>query len=64
MITTEITREQMPTATTANNHPVHRWYNFIAGYSPEYVEFTCISKKKWLPSQKDIRSVCWLQQQW
>ena len=46
MITTEITREQMPTATTANNHPVHRWYNFIAGYSPEYVEFTIKNFKK------------------
>ncbi|WP_416829631.1 hypothetical protein [Ectobacillus polymachus] len=29
--------EKMPTAVTANRHAVHNWFNFVAGYSPEYV---------------------------
>lgn len=27
----------LPTRQTADNHPFHRWFNFVAGYSPEYV---------------------------
>lgn len=27
----------LPTNLTSWKHPVHRWYNFIAGYSPEFV---------------------------
>ena len=36
----QLNREKMPTAITANNHPIHKWYNFVAGYSPEYVYST------------------------
>ena len=28
---------QLPTNLTAARHPIHRWYNFIAGFSPEFV---------------------------
>ncbi|MER2169299.1 MAG: hypothetical protein ABS938_01560 [Psychrobacillus psychrodurans] len=35
-----ISKEKMPTALTAKTHPIHRWYNFVAGYSPEYVQLT------------------------
>lgn len=28
----------LPTNTTADRHPFHRWFNFIAGFSPEFVE--------------------------
>ncbi len=31
--------QKMSTAITADHHPVHEWFNFVAGYSPEYVEF-------------------------
>lgn len=34
----KITLEKMPTAVTADNHPIHNWFNFVAGYSPEYVK--------------------------
>ncbi|TXJ07789.1 MAG: hypothetical protein E6Q29_09575 [Alicycliphilus sp.] len=30
--------EQLPTNTTTKGHPVHRWFNFIAGFSPELVQ--------------------------
>ena len=30
--------EQLPTNTTTGRHPVHRWFNFIAGFSPELVQ--------------------------
>lgn len=33
--------ERLPTNTTANSHAVHRWFNFIAGFSPEYVANCC-----------------------
>ena len=29
--------ERLPTNTTTHKHPVHRWFNFIAGFSPEFV---------------------------
>lgn len=32
-----ISREKMPTAVTADNYPIHNWFNFVAGYAPEYV---------------------------
>jgi DNA modification methylase len=32
-----IKKERLPTNTTTYKHPVHRWYNFIAGFSPEFV---------------------------
>ena len=34
--------ERLPTNTTTRSHPVHRWFNFIAGFSPEFVQ-ACIS---------------------
>jgi len=33
--------ERLPTNTTTAAHPVHRWFNFIAGFSPEFVEMAC-----------------------
>lgn len=36
-----ITKSRLPTNMTANSHPIHRWYNFIAGFSPEFVQ-SCI----------------------
>ena len=38
--------ERLPTNTTTRNHAVHRWFNFIAGFSPELVQAsvgTCVS---------------------
>ncbi len=35
--TAPIKQERLPTNTTTYKHPIHRWYNFIAGYSPEFV---------------------------
>lgn len=34
-------KRKLPTNLTANHHPIHRWYNFIAGFSPEFVQ-SCI----------------------
>jgi hypothetical protein len=33
----KVRRERLPTNTTTRNHAVHRWFNFIAGFSPEFV---------------------------
>ena len=33
----DVNIEKLPTAVTANKYPVHKWFNFVAGYSPEYV---------------------------
>ncbi len=33
-----VSRDRLPTNTTTHRHNVHRWFNFIAGFSPEYVE--------------------------
>ena len=30
--------ERLPTNTTTSSHSVHRWFNFIAGFSPELVQ--------------------------
>jgi hypothetical protein len=32
-----ISREKLPTNTTSRYHSIHRWFNFIAGFSPEFV---------------------------
>lgn len=29
--------EKLPTNLTTRQHPIHRWFNFIAGFSPEFV---------------------------
>ena len=34
----EIRTELLPTSQTSDRHPIHKWFNFVAGYSPEYVE--------------------------
>ena len=31
------TREKLSTNLTTRRHPIHRWFNFIAGFSPEFV---------------------------
>jgi DNA modification methylase len=33
-----VSNARLPTNTTTYRHPVHRWFNFIAGFSPEFVE--------------------------
>ncbi|WP_202895740.1 hypothetical protein [Iningainema tapete] len=30
-------KEKLPTNLTSDRHPIHRWFNFIAGFSPEFV---------------------------
>ncbi len=40
---TPVPRSKLPTNTTANHYPIHRWFNFIAGFSPEFVS-ECIQK--------------------
>lgn len=32
-----LARRRLPTNATANRHAVHRWFNFIAGFAPEFV---------------------------
>ncbi len=32
---------RLPTNTTTHQHPVHRWFNFITGFSPEFVHECC-----------------------
>lgn len=32
---------RLPTNITAKYHPFHRWFNFVAGFSPEYVDLMC-----------------------
>ena len=48
--------EKMPTAISADKHPIHNWFNFVAGYSPEYVVKVIedFEKKKWLSCQENI----------
>ncbi len=40
-----IALDVLPTNQTSWKHPIHRWYNFIAGYSPEFV-IRCIGESK------------------
>ncbi|MBF0460339.1 MAG: DNA methylase [Magnetococcales bacterium] len=48
--TTAVAQERLPTNTTTHNHPVHRWFNFIAGFSPEFVS-NCIQT---LPNYRNL----------
>ena len=32
---------RLPTNTTTKKHSIHRWFNFVAGFSPEFVEECC-----------------------
>lgn len=41
--TRTVAMERLPTNTTTQHHPIHRWYNFIAGFSPEFVHECCDS---------------------
>lgn len=34
----EVKPELLPTSVTADKYPIHKWFNFVAGYSPEYVD--------------------------
>ncbi len=34
-------KQNLSTNQLTNNYPIHRWYNFIAGFSPEFVNY-CI----------------------
>jgi DNA modification methylase len=36
-----VSEERLPTNTTTYQHPIHRWFNFIAGFSPEFVQECC-----------------------
>jgi len=37
----QIAKRRLPTNLTTKNHPIHRWFNLIAGFSPELVQI-CI----------------------
>lgn len=37
----KVSKERLPTNTTTYQHPIHRWFNFIAGFSPEFVHDCC-----------------------
>ena len=39
----KISHKRLPTNTTTANHSIHRWFNFIAGFSPEFVDNVCCS---------------------
>ena len=32
-----VPKRHLSTSITANRYPIHRWFNFIAGFSPEFV---------------------------
>jgi len=36
-----ISAARLPTNTTTRSHRIHRWFNFIAGFSPEFVNEQC-----------------------
>jgi len=38
---TAVSDARLPTNTTTRFHRVHRWFNFIAGFSPEFVSQRC-----------------------
>lgn len=40
-----ISADKLPTNLTTDNHPIHRWYNFIAGFSPEFIQ-SCINEAR------------------
>ena len=40
MKTQDVKVELLPTSMTADRYPIHKWFNFVAGYSPEYVDMT------------------------
>ena len=38
-----VTDEKLPTNATTNRHTIHRWFNFVAGFAPEFVAQHCPS---------------------
>jgi len=44
--TKSIKKENLPTNITTYQHPFHRWFNFIAGFSPEFVHECCAAINK------------------
>lgn len=48
LFTDSINSSLAPTNLTSSRHPIHRWANFIAGYSPEFVS-TCIREASLSP---------------
>ena len=36
-----VTDEKLPTNVTANRYTIHRWFNFVAGFAPEFVAQHC-----------------------
>ena len=34
---------RLPTNTTTYKHPIHRWYNFIAGFDPNFA-YSCVAE--------------------
>src|SRR5205823_5172354 len=37
----KVAAERLPTNTTTHQYPIHRWFNFIAGFSPAFVDACC-----------------------
>lgn len=37
----DVSRERLSTNTTTNRYAIHRWFNFIAGFAPEFVAQQC-----------------------
>lgn len=50
---TNVRIERLPTNTTTANHPIHRWFNFVAGFSPELVQ-ACVSLEQGLASRGGV----------
>jgi DNA modification methylase len=38
-------KQKLPTNLSTRNHAIHRWFNFIAGFSPEFVSW-CIDESR------------------
>lgn len=39
----KVSTDKLPTNMTTNRHAVHRWFNFVAGFAPEFVAQHCPS---------------------
>ena len=40
-----LSKTKLPTNLTTNYYPIHRWFNFIAGFSPEFVR-SCVREAR------------------
>jgi DNA modification methylase len=54
----QVSTARLPTNTTTYQHPVHRWFNFIAGFSPEFVQNCCASVREETPLLLDPFAGC------